>query len=168
MKVNLTFNSRERLPGYITIDPFYDPAGHEGVIVGDIYNFDKHVLDGEAEEIRAIDILSYFSPKLVDDIFAYWLKKLAFGGTIVIGGVEPYLLAKQLVTRAISVPDLNDILFGLQRFPWEYRKSVVDLQTLSAAFVQKGLVITHKDIDGYKFIIKAKKVLNPGDLEDGV
>lgn len=160
MNLNICFNTREKLPGYITIDPFNDGTGNEGIVNADIYCFDRLCLDGEAQSIRAVGVLEYFQAAVADKIFGYWLKKLAYGGTITIGGVEPYLLSKRLVTRAISIADYNEIMFGMQRFPWEYKKAVVDIVNTDRYLKGKGLQVVSKEIyDDYKYIITAKKIL---------
>jgi len=160
LNINICFNTREKLPGYITVGPFKNGEGNEGIVNADIYNFDKLCLDGEAQSIRAVGVLEYFQAAVADKIFAYWLKKLAYGGTITIGGIEPYLVSKRLINRAISISDYNEIMFGLQRFPWEYKKAVVDINNTDRYLKGKGLQVISKEIyDDYKYVITARKNL---------
>ena len=161
MKINLLLDSpKDCLSGYINIDPISDPTkpGEEPTLFHeDVNNFDAVCDDSEATEINAINVLSYFPARDINDIFTYWLKKLRHGGVLRIGDVDILEVAKSIATGAISIEDANLLLYGEQDQPWRYRKSALTVNQVANALVSKGYRILKKRLHNNNFVLEAQR-----------
>ena len=80
MKVNITFDEDNNLNGYLNISP----------------NQLSSVDDGEADEVRAIDVLPYFPEEESANLLMSWIKKLRHGGHLIIGALDIYEVAPEI------------------------------------------------------------------------
>jgi hypothetical protein len=157
MKVNLLLdNPRGVLSGYINVDPIA-PEGDSFRASLDITNFDAVCDDAEAAEINAIDILTYFPARDINDIFTYWLTKLRHGGILRVGDVDLLEVAKSVATGAQSLEDINLLLYGEQDEAWRYRKCCLTVNQVADALKAKGFKIQKKRVHKNQFIVEAQR-----------
>lgn len=69
-------------------------------------------MEAQCSEIYAPDIFDTFSVSDIEKIVPTWVKLLAPGGTITVGGTDIYILAKTIISRKISLVDINKRLFS--------------------------------------------------------
>lgn len=156
MKVNLLIESKDFLKGYLNIDPF-PQLEQPKVYEGDVSNLDKFIDQGEAEEIRAFHILSYFEANRIDDILLHWINKLALDGTLTIVDIDIREVSRKLYNCEYDISTANDIIYGKQEKQWQYRKSALSLGDIAQLLINKGLLITEKALQGGTYLIKAKR-----------
>lgn len=165
MKVNLLLNNKKDvLSGYINIDPLADADDSFGRVQADIAaiggskGFDDYCDDAEAVELNAIGVLSFFPARDINDIFAYWLKKLRHGGVLRVSDVDLLALAKNAVLGATSIEDVNVLLYGEQREPWEYRKCAMTINQIVDTLRNMGFKILKKRVLNCQFIVEAQRL----------
>jgi hypothetical protein len=159
MKINLLIESKDFLKGYLNIDPF-PQLEQPQVYEGDVSNIDKYVDNGEAEEIRAFHILSYFEANRVDDILLHWISKLALDGVLTLVDIDLREISRKLYNAEFDISAANDIIYGKQEKQWQYRKSALSLGDIAQLLTNKGLLVIEKALQGGSYMIKAKRVKN--------
>lgn len=112
MKVNL-FVEGQPLNGFLNLTPRMDKNNNSSDLkYADIENIDEHVDDAEVDEFVAADTLDFVSLQNVHNVLEHWIKKVRMGGTIVIGGVDIYEVARNLSCHNIDVNQANMLLHG--------------------------------------------------------
>lgn len=153
MKLNLCLIPQAPLNGYINVCASAQPHD-KNFVYGDISNLDDFAEDGEAEEIRAFDVLSYFGPKEVDELLRRWIAKLKLGGTLTIAGYDGHLLGRALTYRKLDIADLQEAILGANGD----RKSLLTLADMTTKLQGRNMKIAHKTIENeYLFVIKAER-----------
>lgn len=100
----MTINEK-RMKDHLWLDPLNDQFDQ---------NYGKAIeklVDGEPKSFYAPEMLNYFPWENFKMLFEVINKKLRRGGTILIGGIEPYILSKKLVSRELSLDKFNKIIF---------------------------------------------------------
>lgn len=156
MKVNLLLNSKSTRSGFLNIDPFATPDTTDKQR-GDLCNLDEFVGDAEADELVALDVIDYLPSRELDNIIDNWIRKIRHGGTIVVGGIDIREVAKGLVGQELDLQAANNLLYGFQESPWEYRKATLTLQKLIQVFQSRGFVILQKRLEKYYYEVKAQR-----------
>ena len=154
MKVNLLLdNPHDVRSGYLNLDPFAPEPDSHGRIRCEIVNLNKLVDAGEAEEIVAHDIIGYFPPKQIDEILDNWLSKLAHKGTLTLSAVDFREVSHKTLGNIITIDQINSLVYGDQRQPWEFRKSAFTLPLLITMFESRGFRIMSKRIQDHKAVV---------------
>lgn len=149
MKVNYVLPGEDTLAGYYNHKIFVENAGIDL----------NHVIDdAEAIEIRAIEILEYFPANLSEQIINYWLSKLAHGGRLVLGLIDPQELSRHFSQGRLDIDQLNLFLYGEQREPWQFRKTVFTLPQAVAYLESKGIKILTKRTGGFRIVVEAERI----------
>ena len=75
MKIRITVGEKEKLNGYINIDPItkFDDMPY------DIRNLDDVVSDAECMEIISDDVIDFLEKKGSMEALAHWVKKIRHG-----------------------------------------------------------------------------------------
>lgn len=155
-KLNLLINNpNEYLNGYTNFDPFA-PNGSK-LIQAEVSNLDEYIDKGECEEIRAINIISYFDMYRINEIVDNWIDKLKPEGILYISDLDIEEVMKAFDRNNITFQQLNLLLYGEQHKKWNFRKSGHSMCELAKALISKGLKIKQKVFNGFNFNITAIK-----------
>ncbi len=158
MKLNLLLaNPGGCLPGYANLDCF--ACAGQPTLLCDISDLSEYIDDAECDEIRAINVLSYFDANKVGEIITKWVSKLRHGGELVIGDVDILQVWKAYSRAEIDYVTLNKLLYGEQTSPlrWDLRKTGLSLQEVSYALNSNGLNVTEKKFESVYFNIRATR-----------
>jgi predicted SAM-dependent methyltransferase len=104
MKIQVTLSEPQK-EGYFYASPLNEKFDQ------DYGNFTKTFAPAEVTEFYAPDFLDFLNYEMVEPIIEHWMHMLAPGGLITIGGSEPYIIAKQLISRRINLEELSERLF---------------------------------------------------------
>lgn len=156
MKINLTLGTDVYRGGYLNLDPLASP-GDPIRTRADICNLDEFVDDAEAEDLIALDVIDFLPSPELDNIIDNWTRKIRHGGTITIGGVDLREVAKAFLDQELTLQDTNQLLYGSQKAPCEYRKATLTLQKMIEVLQFKGFKIIQKRIVNYYYHVKAER-----------
>lgn len=147
MKVNLLLdNPGDVRSGYLNIDGAAIPAdcqidGRMCASVSDL----SHTVDvNELDELIAMDILDYFPLEEADKIIDHWLSLLKHGGKLTVGMVDLRQVAREVLANSIDIADVNELLYGKQEKPWQFKKCVCTAPILVNILRAKGHIIERK------------------------
>jgi len=153
IKLNLLIgNPGGYLEGYVNCDPMAGTG--DKTLLSDPSKL-EYWEDGEVDEIRAFNLLSYFDAGRVEDIISVWAKKLAYDGFVTITDVDIVQAMKAFDRAEINFVELNHILYGEQDKPWRFRKVGLCMNEMAAALLANGLDIVEKRFESIFFQIKA-------------
>lgn len=137
MKINLLIdNPHGILSDAVNVDPFAD--GKDSRVAHDLTNLDGICFDGEASEIVCNGLLSYFSQNIIPSILDNWLRKLQYGGRLIIVDFDIEELSQKMLLGDIPLSAFNNMIFGEQKKPWDFKKSSQTLNELVAFFKSRG------------------------------
>jgi len=162
MKLNLLLSSDDILGGFINLDEYpiiknKDQAFTTEKKKGSVRNLD-HIADtGEVEQIVANDVIDFIDPDKKGGVIQGWCKKLAYGGTISIGGVDLWEVSKGYSGFGLSDEQVSSLLFGNPGFPFGYRRGVCNGQNIRDILQNCGLKVTRHMVDNYRYNITAKR-----------
>jgi len=158
MKINLLIDNGAGVrSGYVNIDPYAD-SNNDSRISADLTNLSHTVDDGEATEIIAHDVLSYYPQSLASRILENWVKKLAYGGTITVSALDQTEVARHINSGFLTVEQANLLLHGAQEKDWDTIKSSFTLTRLAEALESLGLKIIRRRSSDYKVMVTARRV----------
>lgn len=156
MKVNLSlYGSNEPLAGYINIDVVNNKENK--YVIGNVSNLDDIVDDGEAEEIRAINILQYFSSNDSERILRNWLSKLAHKGKAIIGFTDISAVCRDIYLEKLDIHQANAVLYGQQKDNWDYIKNGFAINHLAYFISTLGYKILGKRVLEYQGILTVER-----------
>ncbi len=156
MKLNLLLdNEAGCIPDALNLDPMASQG--QKTVLCDITILDEYVEDGEADEIVARNILSYFDAGRVTEIISQWVKKTARGGSLTISDVDIVQAWKAYNRAELNFIELNHCLYGEQQRPWMFRKVGLCLQEVCEALLACGMEVVEKKLYSVLFEIKAVK-----------
>jgi hypothetical protein len=157
MKINITLDNPNCLNGYLNLDPILREAG-TCKIKADVTNIDEYVDIAECTELRAYNVLSFFDSNKVDKILNNWISKIRIGGTIEISEIDFEKVFKAYSRGDIDIIKFNKMLFGEQNQSWEFRKSALNMDSISEVFKNRNFEIIEKTYINFNFIVKAKRL----------
>lgn len=149
MKLNLLMRSNDLLAGYVNVDPL-DMTPPKTFCQLD--NLDKVVVDGEADEIRAVNIIQYYGLQAAVKTMSHWVRKLSHKGKLTIVAPQTTRLTRRY-NEDLNTQEFNQLLFGPQTQPWQTYKSAWTLQDVRKLFEQFGLVTLEMSIEDNHFLI---------------
>jgi len=138
MKLNLLWGTNPR-NGYTNVDPF--GFGDEQKTLGSLHQLNDIVDDNEAEEIIAEDVIDFLPRDSVVETIQHWISKLCHGGTLIIGGVDAYEVARAFANYEINLADLNYLLHGKQEEPHQQKLTNFTLVGLRDLLMENGMKI---------------------------
>ena len=153
MKLNLLYGKGQKLDGYTNINAV--PVEDEDVITADPSNLDFFVDDAEAEDIIACDVVNFLPKSIMISTINHWVGKLRHGGSISIGGVDSYAIARDIISKRIDLQSMNTILYGSETPSWDIRRNVFTMGSLVGHLKDLGLKIQRSRIDQYEIIVEA-------------
>jgi hypothetical protein len=153
MKLNLIYGRGQKLDGYTNINAV--PVEDDDVITADPSNLDFFVDDAEAEDIIACDVVNFLPKSIMVSTINHWVGKLRHGGSIAIGGIDCYAIARDIVNKKIDLQSMNDILYGAGVSGWDIRKNAFTMESLVDHLRDLGLKIQRSRIDKYEIIVEA-------------
>lgn len=137
MKINLLIdNPHGILSDAVNVDPLAN--GTDARICHDLTNLDNVAYDGEASEVICNGLLSYFGQNIIPSILDNWLRKLKYGGTLVLVDFDVEELSQKMLLGDIPLSEFNDCIYGKQAKPWDFKKSSQTLNELVAFFKNRG------------------------------
>ena len=104
--------------------------------------------DGSCPEIILSDTLDYVENR--DEVLQSIVKKLQYGGIIVINGVDLNLSAKAIVTGRLNLQDARDLMYNK-------KLSVDTLENILNNLSYLGLETKKCKIQGYFYSVTAKR-----------
>ena len=155
MKINLMYGRGQKLPDHTNINAI--PTEEQDVIVSDPSDLDFFADDAEAEAIVAYDVINFLPRDSMISTMQHWAKKLRHGGSITIGGIDCYAIARDIVANKIGLKDLNIILYGSEVPAWDVRRNIFTMQSLVDHLKELGLKIVKSRIDKYEIVVEAMR-----------
>ncbi len=137
MKVQIVNHSEPSIGGYERVE-----AGENSV---DMSQFS----DNECEFILAGDILDSFPISSIPPFAKYLASKVRLGGSIVVGGTDVTLFAKNVVNHMISTQEASDLL--------SKKKSMSTPAIAIAALEAAGLKIQFAQNNGVHYEVTANR-----------
>lgn len=115
------------------------------------FNLDK----GEAEELIIENLIDYIPISKVEGVIKNWSEFLKKQGKLVITGTDLQEVAKNLANYNISIPDANELIYGLGDEPKRVCFSIAHL----SAFLKErcNLRILKKRVNGYLYMVEAQR-----------
>lgn len=114
-----------------------------------VSNLDEYIDNGELDELYVDNCLSKFAIEDFEKIINNWLSKLHKTATITIDDVDARLIAKNFLKNTSNILEFSNFIC--------HNKSAVTIFELESFLRNKGLKILEKNIDGFRFKIKAEK-----------
>lgn len=138
MKLNLIRDIIYELTGYTTVKANFN-------------NLDAlSVDDGEAEEIRVVNILTLYNSIYAEKLVSHWARKLKHGGKLTVINPDIMDISLAINSGAISLATANQLLYNEQM-------SCISLTIVEDFFVAAGLNILTKRINDYHFTITGER-----------
>ena len=154
MKIRITVGEKDKLNGYINIDPI---TKFDNVSV-DVRDISKVASDSECVELISEDVIDYLEKKESIEALSGWIKKIRRGGKIIVTSIDAYGVAKSFYRKEIDIKTFNNIIHGNFLSPWDVRLSHTTIEELSELFESKGLKVTKKRINGIKLMVEAERL----------
>lgn len=148
MRVNLVVAGNPR-HNYLNIGPW--SCTLPGVNPGDVGNLDNHVEDAEASEIIAEDVIDFVDPSQIPDVLSHWVRKLARGGTLTVGGLDLREVGRRMTTYETELPEAIALIYG------GGRKSALALRSVADHLASLGLEITYKGLKVHHYIVTGRR-----------
>ena len=153
MKIRISVGQREKLNGYLNIDPI---SKFDDIAV-DIRNIDPIASDAECTEIICEDVIDFLHREESFTVLKHWVKKIRHKGKIVVTSVDTHQVCKSFLDKEINIDQFNKILHGTFQAPWDVRLSHSTLEELAEFLTSLGLTITKKRISGIRTILEATR-----------
>lgn len=156
MKVLITLREKSILEDYLNFCPLINEE-RDNVKKIDIntLSIDSYIDDGELEEIIIDNMLDCVPITQTLNILNKLIKKVKHGGTIIINGIDAYLVAKAFVEMKISIEEFNVLLHGTDR---EIQRTLgLTCSGVSNFLSESGLKIIHRRIDSFQYSVKAAR-----------
>jgi len=153
MKIRITVGAKEKLNGYLNVDPI---SKFDDLSV-DIRNLDDVVSDAECTEIISEGVIDFLSREDFVLSINNWVKKMRHGGKIIIISIDALETAKSLFRNKINIETFNNLIHGGFSAGWDVFLSHTTLEELSGLLESLGLTITKKRINGLNLIVEAKR-----------
>lgn len=157
-KLNLIYGVGDVLHTHTNINPFAEEADGETIIRDDLMNLDKHVDDAELTELVASDVLDYIPLNNIENVIKNWMKKIRYGGRVILGGTDLLEVSKSLSQYRIDITEANVLLHGDQSKPYLIKRVNFSATGLSDYLkYEYGFKIIKKRINNYKMIVEAER-----------
>ncbi len=146
MKLNLFIdpNKQTEVPNYIN--------------VSNIGNFDTIAEFGECSEIVGLDIIEYIPHNLLRETLSYWVSKLAHGGLLTLSATHLETLIKAYYRKELKNQLFNELLFGKQDLPCNFKKGSVNLEEIRDFLISLKTKVVECRIVGTQFFIKVVRL----------
>jgi predicted SAM-dependent methyltransferase len=147
--------------GYINIDPV--PQIEESklseytILVGNPSDLSQ-IEDGSCDEIIVRQFVEHLNTNNLFSTLTAWAKKLRRNGEIIISGTDFFTLMSLYKNGQLTLSETNAILFGEQKRAWDSKSLCVNISDITDILSSAGLKIISKQIEGFIYIIKAKRV----------
>ena len=150
MKIQLTIDQPTR-DGYF----YASPLNPDENIAKDFLDLGKFAHACQCSHIYAPEIIDALTFEDIQTHLAKWVNLLEPNGKILIGGTDAYLLAKSIISRELSMGQINSLLF---RRPY-FIRAITSVEYIKGIFLQMGLEISNISIDYSvsSFIVEATK-----------
>lgn len=142
MKLNLLINQKHLAKdGYLNIDPTALPEEAPLIVEGNPTILEKHVEDGEAEEIIAINVIDYVAHTKVFDVLKQWAGKLGHKGKLTVGFTDIFSVSRRFYIGQIDKKEIANILYGKCLEGWDVKKACLSIDDMKQKFLECGLTI---------------------------
>jgi hypothetical protein len=148
MKVNLYIETINKLDDYHNLDLISTDLDYEL----------KEVDDGEATEIRAIDILEYYPKTEVEKLIGYLLKKVSHKGRLVIGGYDAIDVMKGFVVGKIDMDETTFALYGERKEVPYHKKVCYTVHQIAEFLESKNMKILKKRVSHFRYVVEAERI----------
>jgi hypothetical protein len=115
--------------------------------IASISDIDAKVQPASVTELVADDVLDEWQPR--EPVLNSLLSKLRKGGRISFTGVDLEEVTRALMSRTITVPEANHLLFR------NNNKSAVSLELMLESLISRGLKVMTARIQGFQYMITA-------------
>lgn len=122
--------------------------------ITDINTIEQAAYPAQVTEIYGPTVLNYIPITEVSMFLNKCKKLLSNGGRLIIGGVDAYLLSKQVSARVLTEKQYNELLFNDPKF-----KAVHSLQAVKALIQSLGFRVDliHLEEDEVRFSLEVIK-----------
>lgn len=104
MKIQIT-TQEPAIEGYVWASPQNEKFG------SNFFKCWEFCMEAQCSEIYAPNILNTFSVSDIEKNIPTWAKLLKPEGTMIVGGIDVYILAKAITDRKMSLVDINNMIF---------------------------------------------------------
>jgi hypothetical protein len=140
MKIHITENIENIIEGY-----------HMAPIIYGKVDLNKYP-DNSLEEIIAIDALGSIPVDLLNAFFDQVISKMRMGCTMIIGGVELGLIARNIINGKLNSETFNKLMLK--------NKSIYSSVDIVNILIQRNLTIDSVNIIGNNYEIKTSRPAN--------
>ena len=153
MKIRITVGEKEKLNGYLNIDPI---AKFDDLSV-DVRNLDDIVSDSECTEIISDGVIDFLNRKDFALAIKHWVKKMRHGAKIIVTSIDALEVAKSFSRKKIDTEVFNKAIHGNFSEDWDIFLNHTTLEELSSILETLGLTVTKKRINGIKLTVEAER-----------
>lgn len=147
--------------GYINIDPIpqieQSKLSEYDILVGNPSDLSQ-IEDGSCSELLIRNFIEHLNTGNLFPMITEWSKKLRKNGTITISGTDFHALTRLYANGQLTLSEMNAILFGEQKRAWDSKSLCVNISDIVDILINAGLKIVSKEIEGYVYIVTAKRV----------
>ena len=118
--------------------------GYEYVDISNIVDID----DASCEEILVGECLDYLSQR--KDFFAEIVKKVRYGGKIVISGLDLNQVGRQITNGAINTGNVSELVYNK-------RHSISNVYEVAETLTKSGMHVTSKTISDINYSVIAER-----------
>lgn len=150
MKIQLTIDQPPR-DGYF----YASPSNPDKNVSDNFLDLQKFARACQCSHIYAPAILDALTFEDIPKHLSKWVSLLEPNGKILVGGTDAYLLAKLIISRGITMGQINSLLFNKPFFI----RAITSIEYIKTLFLQMNLEITNigADYSVSSFIVEATK-----------
>lgn len=153
MKVNVVLGDKGAArSGYLNLDPTVREFDGERFPCA-VNDFGELVVENEAEEVLALDVLDRIPKEHCPGVLAYWASRMALGGTLTVSVLDIEEFASHLQASPVPVSEIDSALY--------MRKSAHTLESLVGDIRALGLTIERPFWDGVRAVVVARRGEKP-------
>lgn len=150
------------MAGYKNIDPFPTIQNQQQTFstdkeTGQVDNLDYVCEDGQAQDVVALDVIDYININIKNQTLDNWVKKLAHGATITIGGIDLYEVSKAITRCELKPEDAELLLYGPPSFPFGSRRGCLTAERVIKELNNRGLMIIKKRLNDFMYTIVGRR-----------
>ena len=118
--------------------------GYEQIDLSEVASLD----DAAYEEILVGDCLDFIEHR--DEFLKELVKKLRYGGKIIVAGADIYEISRAIMNRNLSLEEINSTIY-------DGRYSISSVFDMTRKIQKLGLKPTHKRANDFKYTIIAER-----------
>ncbi len=139
-------------------DPEDTLNGYTNICIKEVDNINKAlddlVDDAEVTELVAHNILEFITLPDLTGFLEHMIQKIRHGGTLIITGVDAFMVAKDYVSYKISIEDFNVLIHGIS----DIKSATLNMHGMvNFLHNEFGLSIVRQNLEEYNYVIEAQR-----------